>query len=225
MKRALTFVVGLLPHCRLKIWLLQRLFGPDVDRSAHVGPVALLRVDRLRLGPGSTIGFGNIFRDLGSLEVGTRSRIGNWNWISAAPPLMSQHEHSGRFALGDESAVTSRHYFDSSGGIIIGDYCTIAGVRSVFLTHGIDTVTNSQQAEAIVVRDYSLISSNVLVAAGSHIGSACHVAMGAVIPGMMLDDGWMYAGVPARQKRPTAGNHFRRTTGFVSPATDETPPG
>lgn len=44
-------------------------------------------------------------------------------------------------SIGKNTSITSRHYFDCNGGIYIGDYCTIAGFETAFMTHSIDLKT------------------------------------------------------------------------------------
>jgi acetyltransferase-like isoleucine patch superfamily enzyme len=151
-----------------------------------------------------------------SLNLGTDSIIGQWNWVSAAPELLQAHGQ-GTLSLGTNSALTSRHYCDASGGISVGSFSTVAGVRTTFITHGIDVVANMQLASGIVIGDYCLVSSNCNFVPGSSIPDFTLVAMGSTIHKKHFDPGWLLAGVPVGPKRRVNQNtgYFARTLGVV----------
>jgi acetyltransferase-like isoleucine patch superfamily enzyme len=150
--------------------------------------------------------------------MGKNSGIGSWNWISSAPKLAHlQPEHSGKLVLGENSVITMRHYLDCSGGVLVGDFVTIAGVRSTFLTHQIDVVLNEQTASPVRIGSYALVSSNCSIVAGATIGEACLVGMGTVVLGKTYPDSVLLAGNPARVVREQTGAYFTRNQGAVSP--------
>ena len=130
----------------------------------------------------------------------------------------------GRFRLGRNSAVTSRHYMDASGGIRIGDFTTVAGVRSTVITHGIDLMGSQQSVSGCSIGDYALVGSNVKLVPGAHVPERSLVAMGSVvIPGLEAPAA-LYRGVPAtRAKDLPPGRYITRESGPVdlpSPASD-----
>lgn len=157
--------------------------------------------------------------------------MGNFNWITASPMFRSEitatSEHA-CFTLGRESAVTARHYIDCSGGVTIGEYTTVAGVRSTILSHQIDLVEGVQSTKATKIGDYCFVSSNVCVTPGASIPDRSVVAMGAVVVGDLAPADALFGGVPARVIRvhEDAGKYFRRIHGFVGlAAVDPADPG
>jgi UDP-3-O-[3-hydroxymyristoyl] glucosamine N-acyltransferase len=178
-----------------------------------------MRVDSVVLGPGSAIGPFNVFRDIKVVSIGEASVIGQWNWISAARPLV-EHGGSGSFFLGRHSALTSRHYLDVSGGISIGHFTTVAGVRSTLLTHGINWTESVQVTKGIFIGDYCLISSNNAIAPGTHVPDRSVSGMGATLAGKMeINDSLWISPRAAIVKSGLAGKYFERKAGFVQPET------
>jgi len=214
MNRIVILLVCAMPASRVKNWVL-RQFNYQVPRTASFGPCLVVNVGFISLGADARIGPFNVFRDLRSLELGDRSVIGQWNWVSAASPLVVAPGH-GRLSLGRESALTSRHYVDASGGVSIGDFTTVAGVRSTFITHGIDWRRNEQSTRPIVIGDYCLVSSNVALPPGAIVPNRSLVGMGATIVGG-ADEGMLWVGARATAVKPVGGEYFSRPRGFVDP--------
>lgn len=199
--------------------VMVRLLGARIDRSATIG-LSIVDSDVLDMGPGSRIGHFTVLRGLRRAHLGADAVVGNFNWITAAMVSQSRGEDatgSGCFTLGRESAVTSRHYVDCAGGVTIGEYTTIAGVRSTILSHQIDLAAGVQSTKATRIGDYCFVSSNVCLTPGASIPDRSVVAMGAVVVGHLEQVGALYGGVPARvlRSKVDTGRYFRRTRGFV----------
>lgn len=209
-----TMVVALLPASTAKNWLL-RMCGHAVASNATVGPGLWVRVGAARLGSDARIGPFNVFRDVTTLELGAGSVIGQWNWVSAALPL-TRSGAPGTFAMGDEAALTSRHYVDATGGVSIGHHTTVAGVRSTFLTHGIDWKQSQQRVAPIVIGPYCLVGSNVNLVPGARIAGGSVVGMGSTVgPTLEVEPGLILAPRAATVKAPLTGKYFSRTRGYV----------
>lgn len=215
--RYLVAVLGLLPASRVKNALLRRVAGYRVGSRVVIDPCILLNVDQLILGDDTFVGLFTTLRDLRCVELGTGAHLGRFNWVTAARIMRHQSERHGTLKLDEGAGVTSRHYVDCSGGIRIGKYSTVAGVRSVFSTHGIDTTACWQVGSPIVIGEFCLISSCVLIVPGVTIADRCVVAMGAVVASSLTESDSLYAGVPAVRKRAVSGNYFRRSDPFVAP--------
>jgi acetyltransferase-like isoleucine patch superfamily enzyme len=215
---ARSLLIALLPQS-LKRVALCRMFGWSVDPSARVGLSFFDNVRHVRLGPRASIGHFNVFRDLVQLDVEADAAIGQWNWITAADVLVrgrSDGGEGGTLRLGSHSAITSRHYVDCSGGVVIGDHTTVAGVRSTILTHEIDVATSRQTVAGVRIGDFCFVGSNARVTPGSFIPDRCVTAMGAVVAGALPEPGALYGGVPARVLRDVGdGEYFRRERGHV----------
>lgn len=218
-KTVLRLMLAIAPS-RVKRVIGNRLLGWDIHESALIG-VSLLNVDTLIMGPGSRIGHFSVLRDLKKLELSASSRIGQWNWITAAAPLVRSpslglaDDRRGSLIVGKHSAITSRHYIDCSGGITIGAYTTVAGVKSTILTHQIDVAASKQTISPVSVGDYCFIGSDVKITPGTTIGNECVIAMGAVAAGNLIEPRTLYGGVPARPIKQVDGSYFQRQTGFV----------
>ena len=214
MKRLTVLVVCALPASTFKNWLLRQL-GFRVSRTARFAPCLVLNVSAILLADRARIGPFNVFRDLSSLDLAEQAVIGQWNWVSAARPLVTA-PGQGTLRIGRESALTSRHYVDASGGVSIGDFTTVAGVRSTFITHGIDWRSNRQSTRPISIGNYCLVSSNVALPPGATIPDRSLVGMGATIVGGD-EEGMLWVGSRALAVKPISGDYFTRLRGFVDP--------
>jgi carbonic anhydrase/acetyltransferase-like protein (isoleucine patch superfamily) len=203
----------------LKRALLNRL-GHTINEGARIAPVLIVGHSRLTVAEGASIGPFNVIRNVYDFRVGQRAEIGQWNWFSTFPVLVenSPIAHAGKFILGDESSVTSRHFFDASGGIVIGRFTTIAGARSVFMTHGIDVESNTLLADTIKVGDYAMVGACTGLVMGSAVPSYCVIAMGSTVIAGLEQERSLYAGTPARFKKTIqSAKYWERPAGPVMP--------
>jgi acetyltransferase-like isoleucine patch superfamily enzyme len=202
----------------IKRRLLRWLFGWEIDRSASLGVSLFYNVKHLRMGPGSSIGHLNVFRNLRSVDLKSGASVGQWNWVTAAPMLVEPPyvPTSGCLTIDAQAAITSRHYLDCAGGIEVGTATTIAGVRSTILSHQIDVSESRQTAAPVQIGAYSFIGSNVLITPGATIPDRSVVAMGATVVGRLSQCGMLYGGVPAKPLKSIEGAmYFEREKGFV----------
>lgn len=201
----------------LKRLMWTRIFGWDIDPSATVGLSLFLGVEHVRLGRGVRIGSFNVVRNLRVFNVGEAGQLGQWNWVTASAAFSDDTPGAGSLELGPHSSIVSRHYVDCSGGVVIGEFTTIAGVRSVILSHEISVADARQTLRPVRIGDYCLLSTNVCVVPGASIASSCQVAAGAVVVGDLGRPHSLYGGVPARLFREVEGAYFDRDTGFIAP--------
>jgi acetyltransferase-like isoleucine patch superfamily enzyme len=207
--------IWILPASRLKNRVLRAL-GNDIDPTARVAPSVVWNVDCVRIGPNAGLGPGNVIRDLSSIELGDHAVIGQWNWISASLPLRASGG-AGSFSLGRHSALTSRHYVDASGGVRIGDFSTVAGARSTFISHGIDWRASRQTTRPIRIGDYCLIGSNTNVTPGTVVEDRVVTGMGGTLAGRIVASSLAVQARVEPVKRQLEGDYFARRRGFVSP--------
>lgn len=227
MLRTLIPLIAMPLPSKLKVFLFRRLLGWQIATTATIGFSYLAALDVV-MAERSRIGHLSVFRDI-RLRMGSDSLIGNWNWVSAARDF---HEHDpsaksvAMLSLGAHSAVTSRHYIDASGGVTIGSYTTVAGVRSTILSHQIDLERSVQTVRSVRIGDYCFLSSNICIVPGAEIENEVVVAMGAVVVGH-LEPTRSYGGIPAKpiQSSANSGAYFRRRRGVVglSPEADPEP--
>jgi len=222
-------VFALLMPGPVKRVILRRALGWTIAPSATIGLSLFANVVDVRLGEGARIGHFNVFRNLRTLDLGPRAAIGQWNWVTASDVLLLHHGSAatGVLLVAHDSAITSRHYLDCSGGITVGAFTIVAGVRSTLLSHQIDLDVSKQTVRPIRIGDYCFISSNARLTPGSTLVDRCVVAMGAVVVGELAESRTLYAGVPA-QPIKTLGdaafferlNKFGGDAAWFDPAAD-----
>jgi acetyltransferase-like isoleucine patch superfamily enzyme len=103
--------------------------------------------------------------------------------------------------LGRCVGIPSRKFFDCNGGIYIGDYTTVAGQWTQFLTHSIDIYNARQNAKPIIVGKYCFIGTGCILMPGSTLPNYSVLGAGAVLNKAMTEEGMIYAGVPAIPKK------------------------
>ncbi len=183
--------------------ILLKLLGHKVHESAYVG-FSYLNVKDISLAENTYIGFGNIFTNLGYLELEAGAHINRWNRVTTPPG------HFGRLVVGERSAITLRHYFAISDIIQVGHDTLIAGHRSTFITHskGIEHV---DYVKPILIGDWCYLGSNLSVVPGTKVGSYCFVGMGTVLRGDLSHENYcLLAGNPVsvRRRLPEKAPYF-----------------
>lgn len=216
MKTITIAFIGLLPASPAKN-LLMNVFGHRVGKGCRIGICLLWDVRSIELHDGASIGNFNVLRNLKMLKLGLRTSIGAWNWISAAPLFAESAPEAGSLYVDRESAITSRHYVDCSGGVRIGMFATVGGHRTTILTHGIDFSSNRQTAGPVLVGDYTFVSTGCTLLKGSMLPDQSLLAAGAVLTERRSESapGGMWGGVPAKRISDISGDYFSRNTGYV----------
>jgi acetyltransferase-like isoleucine patch superfamily enzyme len=212
----------LVPPGGLKNWMLSLLKSVDVHRSAYVGHILMFGVEAITLGPRSRIGPWNLIRGLKELRLDANASIGSFNTLSSAPAyaLFPDDGRRARLEVGSETAITNRHYLDCSGGVMLGPFTTLAGVRSTVLSHAIDLGSNRSVVRPVTIGARCFLGSNVSIVPGASIADDIVVGMGSVVAGVLGERGHLYAGVPAKDKGEARNRAYvRRARGraIVSP--------
>lgn len=200
LKVLLVLAVGLLPASRRKNMLLNRL-GHEVHPTAQVLPILLLRVRKLRVGAGTTIGFGNMLRGLRLAEFGADCEVGPRNDFrasSAQGKLTEDPETVGVLKVGSVVFISKRHVIDCSGGVLIGDWSGLAG-RGIFIySHSYDPQRNVNSCAPTRIGRNAMAASMTTLAMGASLPDGSVLAMGGVLmPGASKTHA-IYGGVPAK---------------------------
>lgn len=210
----LRLLLGLLPPGRAKNRLLSLTPGWRVHPTAHVGVSLLWRIVRLELDERSRIGTGNVVREVRALRLGQDADIGQWNWMSGAArhvPRTDDADRRGVLQMAEGAAITSRHYLDVSGGLDIGRFSAIAGVRVTVMSHSYDVRRGGQRLAPVIVGDHALIFTCSVLLPGAAVGDRVVVASNSVVGGGLDEAETLYGGSPARPIASLAGAHwFRR---------------
>jgi len=216
----LKIIVCILPW-GLKRRMLKWFYGYEIDPSARIG-LAWVYPKHLRMGKETRIGHFTTALRLDSIELGDHTIIGRNNWITGVPAdsteyFLHQKDRRPRLIMGEHSAITKNHHLDCTHEIKIGNFTTIAGYQSQFLTHSIDIVAGRQHSEPIEIGDYCFISTRCVLLGGARLPSQSVLAAGAVLNKAFEDTFSLYGGVPARHIKdlPRDARYFHRAVGFV----------
>lgn len=214
---ALQILIWPLPS-RWANFLRRTLFAWKLGPGSRIG-FSIIDAFEVELSEGASIGHFNIIRNIDKLQLGRNSCIGNLNRVSGCPPknkYLVKEPRRSDFLVGDESAVTHRHFFDCSHSIHIGRFATIAGTHSQFWTHGIDISICRQCADPIMVKDHSMIGSRVLVLKGVSIGVCSVIGAGSVVT-KSVPDYVLCVGSPAKVVKELSCDlgYFLRESGAV----------
>lgn len=214
-------VVSILMPWKIRRWVLVRVFGYQIDKSASIG-LSLIMVNNLQMGPNSRIGHLNVLKGLQRVVLGECASIGRGNWITGYPLCQSKHfahdsQRIPELVIGRHSAITHRHLIDCTNRILIGEYSTIAGYSSQFLTHSIDIVNNRQDSKGIVIGNYCFVGTGVVVLGGSVLPSRSILGAKSLLNKSFSEELKVYGGVPARAVGdvPASAEYLSREIGFV----------
>ena len=216
----LRFLAWLLPASRLKNGLLSITPGGSVHRSARLAPNLVWRVQRATIGPRVAVGLGNAFRDLLHLDLAADSAIGQFNWVTGSARWVrcgAGESEPGLLRLENHAAVTSRHYLDASGGLMLGRFSTLGGVRSTVLSHSVDVQESVLRLAPVRVGRHGLVLTNAVLLPGSVVGDDVVVGAHSLVAGELGQAQMLYGGSPARPVSSMAGaKWFARTRTSVT---------
>jgi acetyltransferase-like isoleucine patch superfamily enzyme len=193
-KTALAALISLLPLNGLRV-LGYRLLGYRIQ-AARIGFGTIIAVDEARI-DSAKIGPFNLFAGPMKVHIHRGASIGNRNeficgyWVLRAEYSDAHYLRSLEVCEG--ALITSRHYFDVSGSLVLGERSWIAGIDSQFWTHGAGVKDRD-----IKIGADCYIGSAVRFAPGSSIGDHVLLAMGSVVSGNLPENHALIGGAPAR---------------------------
>jgi acetyltransferase-like isoleucine patch superfamily enzyme len=209
-------------------WTIRRLiyrkfFNYKLDSASYIG-LSWIYPNELILGKNSSIGSLTVCKNIDRVQLGNDCSIGSLNWITGFP---SNLKHTGHFAkeanripaliMKDHSAITSRHLIDCTNTIIIGEYTTIAGIRSQILTHSINIHGACQESNEITIGKYCFIGTASVILKGSIIPDYSVVGAMSLVNKKFEESYCLYGGVPARKIKPMQKNcaYYERNEGYI----------
>lgn len=192
-----------LPWC-IRRRVLNRM-GHQIASTAHIG-ISIILCHRLIMRENSIIGHLTFVKGIDKLELDKNSKIGALNFITGYSTAIKTFfknvaNRSCEFIIGESSSITSRHFFDVNGGIYIGKFTQIAGIRSTFLTHSIDVYKNTQTVAPIKIGNYCFCGSNTVVLKGVTINDYTIIGAGSVVSRSIGCGNVVIAGNPAIIKK------------------------
>jgi acetyltransferase-like isoleucine patch superfamily enzyme len=217
---AVAIVSTILPWV-LKRPFLSALLGYRFGRGSRIG-FSVVAVTSCTMGDESIIGSLTTIRGLARLELADNATIGSLNSISGnaehgLPLADSDVIAEAALIIGPHSAITNRHYLDCLGGIVIGSFTTVAGVRSQYLTHSINLEKNRQEVRPISIGSYCFLGTGCIVLSGARLPDYSVLGAGSVLRTAFQEPWTLYAGVPATavKKISQAAKYFSRPAGYV----------
>ncbi len=207
---------------KIRRYILNKYLLYDIHPQARIG-LSYIYPYFLRMEKGAAVGHLNVAVNLDTMVLKENSIINRQNWITGFSTLKPskhfshQNNRKSELIVGKESSITKNHHIDCTNSVIVGNFVTIAGYRSQFLTHSIDLNECRQNSEAIYIGDYCFVSTAVKILGGSSLPSNSVLGAGAVLNKQFAEKGMLYAGVPAIPKKKIDENarYFRRQQGFV----------
>ncbi len=200
-----------------------KVFGYKLHRSSFISRFALINPRYLEMKENSKVAAFSVAIHLDQLIMHEFSSIGRSNWISGFPLGSKKHflhieNRKPYLIIGKHSAITKKHIIDCTHTIVIGDYTTIAGYQSQFLTHSIDYRECRQDCMPITIGDYCLVGTSSIFLPGSSLPSYSICGAGSVMNKIFVEEYHLYAGIPATLKTTLEKNskYFLRENGFVN---------
>lgn len=206
----LLLMVWILPASGFKNFLL-RILGHKIDRNARVGSNLVWDVHQFEVNGGAAVGRFNVFRCITRIHLKSNAFIGNYNFISSSRPYVRWYGNRVGLFMDEGSKIITRHKFDCSGGIHIGEMSSVAGNGSLFLTHSTDIENNWQSALPIYVGKRSFVGARSLLLGGATLPDNSVLGAGSVLTRCKgIRNSGLWGGVPARWIAPVEGLWFSR---------------
>jgi acetyltransferase-like isoleucine patch superfamily enzyme len=207
---------------RLKRLLLISFFKYDLSELSFIG-FSWIFPDSLKMERNTSIGHFNVAINLQIIHMREFSSIGRNNWITGHPIknqsfFLHQLDREGMLTLGRHTAITKHHYIDCTNKIEFGDFSTLAGCNSQLFTHSINLEKNIQDSNPIIIGDYCMIGTNVVILGGAILPNFSVLGAKSLL-NKKWEIGWtLYGGVPAKpiSEINKSYKYFSRNTGIVN---------
>lgn len=187
--RLLSILIMLLPSV-IKVKIL-KLLGHKIGKNVRIG-FSLMDIKKIDISENSTIGHLNFFKNLDKLEIGSNSTIGNFNIFTSSNYYKKISKNNiGFLKIGNNTAITMRHYFDIQNKITIGDFSLIAGLQTIVFTHqkGIQILN---EAKPINIGSHVYIGAACRIMPGTNIGNYIFIGGGNIISGRLDEEYSLY---------------------------------
>ena len=197
-KLVLAHLVALLPLNAVRVFAYRVLFGYRIQR-ARIGWRCVVHVAQAEF-VGCTVAHHNRFVGPMSVRVGRGAQIAAYNtfecgwWVPDDPG--GRAGFTRRLEIGEDTLISSRHYFDVAGTITLGDGSIIGGIGSQFWTHG----PRVKQRD-IRIGKHCYVGSATIFAPGSGLADHTMVALGSLVARRFHRSNLVIGGVPAETLR------------------------
>jgi len=192
----------------IKRLILVKCFHYEIAKTARIG-LAFFFPKHLIMEEGAVVKHFNVAINLDNIHLKQNSLVDRSNWITGFPTGTDSQFFSydkGRkslLVLGCNAVITKHHHFDCTNAIEIGNFTTIAGYNSQFLTHSVNIYTNRQESYPIHIGSYCFVSTRVTVLGGASLPDESVLGATALLNKDYSNDKplGLYVGVPAVRKK------------------------
>lgn len=206
----------------LKRFILIRIFKYEIHSSARIG-LSWIYPKKLVMCADSEIGHFNVAVHLDLISIGKYSSIARGNWITGFPTntkskhFSHQKDRKSHLIIGEHSAITKKHHIDCTNLVKIGNFVTVAGYSSQFLTHSINIELNIQDSKPITIGDYCFVGTSSIILGGANLPSFSVLGANSLLNKSFSLPYRLYGGNPAREIKelPKEYKYFNRAIGFV----------
>lgn len=212
LRTLLLLIPVVLPSPLKRVWY-RRVMGWKVGRHVRIG-LSYLDASRVDIGDDVRIGHFNVMRSVATLVVGRGTTVANLNVFSGAKEVGGGWTKV--LTLGERVYVTSRHFFDVAGELLVGDGTIIAGRDTHLWTHTILPTPGGLELTPMALR----------------IGRGCYIGARATLLYCSLPDGCLVGAgsvvtksfEPADGRLLVAGNPATVRKTYPHPTPTTTPP-
>lgn len=159
--------------------IYSRIFGWEIHETSRIG-LTFIDADVVKLGPNTRIGHLNRISGVREFIMEEDSFMLNLNEFAGETSLPQFNDRS--VQIGRDSRIMSRHFFDVSGRVEIGDACNIGGRGTQVWSHSRFYIDGEPSLEPRVMR----IDDQVYVGARSILIHCTIPARSTVAAGSVL---------------------------------------
>jgi acetyltransferase-like isoleucine patch superfamily enzyme len=197
-KLILAHLISILPLNAVRVFAYRSFFGYRIHR-ARIGWRCVIQVSQAEF-VGCAVAHHNRFVGPMTVRVGRGARILAHNtfvcgWWALDDPG-GRAGYTRRLEIGEDTLISSRHYFDVVGTIALGDGSVIGGIGSQFWSHG-----PRVKERDIHIGKHCYVGSAAIFGPGAGLADHTMVALGSLVARRYHRRNVVIGGVPAETLR------------------------
>ena len=217
----LKIIIVFLPR-PIKRIIVIKFLKYEIHKTAKIG-LSWIYPKKVVMKSNSEIGHFNIAIHLDLMILESYTSIARSNWFTGFPVKTNskhfshQTDRISSLKLGNHSAITKKHHLDCTNTITIGDFATIAGYSSQFLTHSINITLGIQDSKPIAIGDYCFVGTSSTILGGSSLPSYSVLGAKSMLNKAFSKSYYLYGGNPAKEIKEIQkdSGYFKRKIGFI----------
>ena len=219
MKFLLALLVIPLPWW-IKKYIYKYVFHYEIGNSCKIG-FSFVYPQKLIMHDGAIIGHLNRIYHIHLLEMGKNSIMSRGNIVTGHVKKDKSYNlrplRRSELIIGDESSITIGHHLDCTDRIKIGNFTTLAGLNSQYMTHSINFKGGYQDCQPIKIGNYCFVGTNVVVLGNFILPDYSILAASSFSKESFSESYCLYGGVPAHKIKKVSAEwvYFKRNKGFI----------